>query len=114
MVVWTMEVDELVSKFLQHREGGGRAVNELPIRSAGGKRSLDNHFAIRRLNSRFGEAVVKPSRAVAAKDRFHHAAIRARSDQRFVGTLTEEKLQCSDNNRLAGACFAGHCNKSRC
>ena len=113
VIVRSVQIDQFVAKTFQHRERGRRAIDELAVAAAGGKRALDNQLVRARLHSRFLELRIQFREIFAGKNRFDRARFRAGADERFVRALAEEQLQRADDDRFARAGLAGDGGESR-
>src|SRR6185503_20277049 len=77
------------------------------------KTALQDEFAVVGFYARFVEQCPKLLQIATLKHGFNGARLRSSPDQRFIGPLAEEQLERADNDRLAGAGFAGDGCKSR-
>src|SRR3982074_1454948 len=100
MIGRAVQIDQLIAKILENAERRGRAVDKLAIRSGRGKTALHDQFPLVALHSGFVEQRMELLRFSPFENRLDRARFRPGSNQRFVGSLTEKKLERADDDRL--------------
>ena len=98
VVVRPVKIDQFVAKILQDRQCRGRTVDELPSTSGGRKASLDDEIVFTGFDPGFYKQRVELLQIPSAENCLHRAEIRPSANQRFVSTLTQQKLQRTDDD----------------
>src|SRR5438876_7408671 len=113
VVVRPVKIDQFVAEILQDRQCRGRTVDELPSASGGRETSLDDEIVFTGFNPGFHKLQVELLQVTSAKNCLHRAEIAPSADKRFVSTLTQQKLQRTDDDRFACPCLSRDSNKTR-
>ena len=98
MIMRSVEVNQIVTKLLEIRKGGGRSIDELTVRSGKRKAAFQNQIGITWFDSRFLEMRIPFREIIALKNCLDRAHVRSSPDQRFVGALAEQQLKRADND----------------
>src|SRR5213079_1550680 len=101
-----MKIDKFIAKIFQYRQRRWRPVDELPISPGRGESPLQDQIVFAWLYARFGKLRIELLQFRAAKDCFDRAKVSASMNQRFIRTLTQQKLQRADDDRFARARFS--------
>ena len=108
MIVGAVHIDEHFAERSKNRERGGRAVDELTIRAGGSEGALEDELMIfAGFETVFVEEGGEGGKLFGGEDRFNRAAIRAAADERSIGAFAEDEVERANDDRLAGAGFAG-------
>ena len=110
MIVRSVDVHEPLADVGQHGQARGRAIDELPVGPGAGKRAFEDELVVLTGLDSIGIEQIRQRRrhAPELEHRFHDAGITAVAEQRAVGSLAQDQTQGADENRLAGAGFAGN------
>ena len=98
MIMRSMEVNQIVAKFLEIPQRGGRSIDELAIGSGNRKAAFQNQIGITWFDSRFLETRIPFRKIVALKNCLDRAHVRSGPDQKLVGAFAEQQLERADND----------------
>ncbi len=107
VIVRPVKIDQFVPELFQDRQCGGRAVDELAVGAAAGKRALENQLALASFDAGFDQLRIQLLQVRSGENCFDCAHFRSCADEGFVRPFAEQKLQCADDDRFARAGFAG-------
>src|SRR5262249_18006997 len=99
MIMRAVKIDERVTDALQDRQGGGRTVDELAIRSTRGKRALNNKIIAARFDASFDQLWIQPLQFLAGKNRFRRAGLGSGANERLVRAFAKKELERADDDR---------------
>src|SRR5436190_23918785 len=113
MIVRAMKIDQIVAEILQDRQCSRRTVDKLARASGSRKAPLDNEIVLARFDSGLDKLRVELLQISTTENCLDRAQIRPGANERFVGTLAEQKLQGTDDDRFARASLSSDCDKPR-
>ncbi len=90
-------------------QGGGRAVDELAVDAAGAESAFDHELVtVARFEAVFIEKFLeRRAESGDLEDGFDRATVAAAAEEGAIGPSAEHEVECADEDRFAGAGFAG-------
>src|SRR5262249_53343742 len=113
VIVRPVKINQIVTKFLEIRQGSRRAIDELAIGPRQRETSFQNQIASARFNARFLKPPIPFCAIIALTNCFYRAWLRSGAKKRFVSALAEQQLERANDDRFTGARLAGNGSEAR-
>ena len=106
MIVRAVEIDKALADFFQKREGDRGVVDELAVRGNADGATDDDLGVLAGFEAAFFEDCVDFGRVCKIEDGLDGAGVLAGADEAFVGALSEDHFQGTDDDGFPGTRFA--------
>ena len=107
MIMRAVKIDEVVAETLERGEGGGAAVDELPVGPGSGEDALDEKLALlARLDPLRLQLGIQRGGLTDIEAGLDGATVGSGAEEGLVGAVAEDELEGAHDDRFSGAGLA--------